>query len=660
MNMIDEKDPGPESAKADSSEDEVIIDLTDEVIVKTEDDNDDSELSKDMADDAPRTVEDDQASEDADDEEILVLHETDILESPGDETAIDLNDQVAEDQDQIGEDQRIASAIDESLGVDEDETEEVTEVFDLNAPDDDDIIIVDNALDEADEEINAMAGNETAEARRDEDVFDLEEEIELEYESDEDELIDLDDERAEDNQDFVDLMLGVSKESDQSDDDEEPTEYLEFETEEQDDVIVLDAGRDHDTKVIAPTEDETPEFLDSDDLPDLEAIGEFDFESEEEAEDNLAIDEHGTDNSDDIIARTVEQSLDQDDGRELFDPADEAEFGLEGDEAILELDGSPGDDEEILSLTEHGPPTFENDKDLLDRDEEADLEADEEIISLDGFNDLEAENGADIIEITEFDQHFPADGEALLKQSGILDASGADEEDFLELIDVEEDSLSDDEEIVEFSDSPERIENANINQFIRDDLEEDLLKTETPETVFSDDLADKTLENELTESISEDLSDKEFGLDHDVLEVAQEAPDVIAESTPETESPISEDEKFDFDFDHSSIAQQVDRLDTFLSEDAVDESEVASLPVDQVAEEEDTGLEESQIGQGLDELAAVPAGEINAAIERVINEKFSGKIEDIIYEVIEKAVAREIDRLKRALMGNHTIDDNQP
>ncbi len=48
----------------------------------------------------------------------------------------------------------------------------------------------------------------------------------------------------------------------------------------------------------------------------------------------------------------------------------------------------------------------------------------------------------------------------------------------------------------------------------------------------------------------------------------------------------------------------------------------------------------------------LPAGHIDAAIERIINEKFSGKIEDIIYEVIEKAVAKEIDRLKGALTGS--------
>ena len=52
-----------------------------------------------------------------------------------------------------------------------------------------------------------------------------------------------------------------------------------------------------------------------------------------------------------------------------------------------------------------------------------------------------------------------------------------------------------------------------------------------------------------------------------------------------------------------------------------------------------------------------PRGKIDAAIERIINEKFSDKIEGIIYEVIEKAVSKEIDRLKGALTGSNPIDD---
>ena len=39
-------------------------------------------------------------------------------------------------------------------------------------------------------------------------------------------------------------------------------------------------------------------------------------------------------------------------------------------------------------------------------------------------------------------------------------------------------------------------------------------------------------------------------------------------------------------------------------------------------------------------------------LERVIKDKFGGNIENIIYKVIEKAVSKEIDRLKGALLGS--------
>ena len=50
--------------------------------------------------------------------------------------------------------------------------------------------------------------------------------------------------------------------------------------------------------------------------------------------------------------------------------------------------------------------------------------------------------------------------------------------------------------------------------------------------------------------------------------------------------------------------------------------------------------------------------QIDAAIERVINEKFSGRIESIIYDVIEKAVAKEIARLKGVLLDTPPADDS--
>jgi hypothetical protein len=582
MNMIDEKDPGQESVHTDSSDDEVIIDLTEEITAKTEDDTGKVTLSENLTDDAQLGLENEAASKFEDDEEILALDETDEIDS--------LEDQVIDDaDDQAAEGSFIASEINASLGAENDETEDIAKEFNLNASDDEEMAIVDDTLDEGDETISAVAENQLAEAQRDEDVFDLEEEAEQEYkwDDDEDDLIELGDERTEDNQDFAELMLGVSNESNQSDDDEEGTEYLEFETDEKDDVIVLDADRDQEAEIIALAEEETPEFVKSDDLSDLESISNFDFK----------------------------------------------------------------DEEEVLAAEAEEPPGFKDDEDLPDLNGRADLETDDEVIPLDGFNGLEAEDKEEIIEITEFDQHFPADGEALLKQSGDLDPSGADEEDFLELIDIEEDRLSDDERIAEFSKSPEATDDDKINQFFSDELEEDQLESLTPESIFGDELEDISLENQVTESIFDDPANMKSGLDDEVLAVAEEAPGVSPESAAEAEIPLMDDQKIDFDFDHRSSAQQVDRLGTFLSENAADGPQAAPLPVDQAAEEE-TGLDNSQKIQGLDVLQSMPAGQVDAAIERIINEKFSDKIEGIIYEVIEKAVSKEIDRLKGALTGN--------
>ncbi len=526
--MFDEKNPRQESVKIDSSQNEAIIDLTNEVSAKTEIENDMLELSNAKVDEPPNAAGDDKTSEDETDEEILALDESGNLESPEEESVIDLNDQAPENQVQFGDDQLIASAMKNTLRLDQDDTEELTEQFDLNAFDEEDILIVDNTQDEADENFNAVAGREAVESQRDEDVFDLEEQIELEYEfdDDEDQIIELDDERTENEHDFVDLMLGASKKPDQSDDydDDEPTVFLELKPENPDDITVMDAELDHATEVFAPAGDEAPEFDDSDNLPDLEAVSELDFEDEENG---LAIDEQKADSSDDIIARAVKQSLGSHDDLKKVDLTDETGFGEKHDDAIMDLDGSRDDDAEILALAEEEPlKKFSDEDDLLDLDEGADPEEYTQIIPLDGFNDLKAEDEEDIIEITEFDQHFPTDDAALLKQPDILDTSGADGKDFLELIDIEEDSLSDDKELIEFNDSQAK-----------------------------------------------------------------------------------------------------------------------------------NGLEKNKTIEGMDELPAVPPGQIDAAIERVISEKFSGKIENIIYEVIEKAVAKEIDRVKGALMGSNTMDD---
>ena len=49
-------------------------------------------------------------------------------------------------------------------------------------------------------------------------------------------------------------------------------------------------------------------------------------------------------------------------------------------------------------------------------------------------------------------------------------------------------------------------------------------------------------------------------------------------------------------------------------------------------------------------LAGASQEQIEKSIERIIRQNFSGKIESMVTETIEKAVSKEIDRLKNILL----------
>ena len=53
-------------------------------------------------------------------------------------------------------------------------------------------------------------------------------------------------------------------------------------------------------------------------------------------------------------------------------------------------------------------------------------------------------------------------------------------------------------------------------------------------------------------------------------------------------------------------------------------------------------------------LANLAPEQIEESIDRVIQQNFSGKIESMVAEAIEKAVSKEIDRLKNILMDDDT------
>jgi hypothetical protein len=281
---------------------------------------------------------------------------------------------------------------------------------------------------------------------------------------------------------------------------------------------------------------------------------------------------------------------------------------------------------------------FENDNGLLvDLEDVTELEDDDEIIPLDGSGDFDAESEDDIVEITEFDQHYPTDSDKMLEQAGILDTADEEEDDFLELIEVEEDRQTEEEAIIGSGEWDEKSEFTKLDDFFSEESEEEELEPKAAETDF------------------DNASPDEWQLAKQEAEDAEDAP--APELAAQTAVPESEDEAFNFNFDPGAIAQQVDRLDAFLSEDPIDEPEAASPPEDYAAEENATP-ENLAAEPHSEELAAFSSAQIDKAIERVINEKFSDRIENIIYDVIEKTVAKEIERLKGVLLGNSPPDDN--
>ncbi|MEJ2169367.1 MAG: hypothetical protein P8X90_27990 [Desulfobacterales bacterium] len=583
---------------------------------------------------------------------------------------LELDAPLTDDETEMEEDDLIASVVNDTLLLDEEEPSNKDDEFDFETSDDDDnVIIMDNEQDLADvslpdtadedastaetdadvvivnnaplgedEDLIAMEDDGASEAGSEENIFDLEEEIDLEYELDEDEeeLIGLDDERAENQPDFADVVLGENAQTGRRDHTEEPAEFFNSASPREDNIMDMNEAEDETPPITAAMEPGSLKNYDTEDLPDLAAGPELDFENDDEPENVAGRFGEETDSGDEIIARTVRQSLRINAGTERFKPAGDAESKPNEDEDVIPLETDPQEDAPIVALEDDEPLHFEDDKGLLvDLEDVTELEDEDEIVPLDDSDDYYTEKEDDIVEITEFDQHYPSDSDKVLQQAGILDPTDEEEEDFLELIEVEENRQDEDEaEIIGTGDWDDKDEYTKLDNFFNEELEESS-QPATDETAIKRFLPGDSV-----------LTDKE-------AEDAEVAPEAAAAN----DASDSKADPFDFDFDPRAIARQVDGLDAFLSEDSIDEPEVASLPEDYSAAE-NAPPENLALEPDSEELPTFPPKQIEAAVERVINEKFSGRIENIIYEVIEKAVTKEIDRLRGVLLDSFPPDDN--
>jgi hypothetical protein len=396
---------------------------------------------------------------------------------------------------------------------------------------------------------------------------------------------------------------------------------------------------------------------------------------------------NGSDDDDDIIELKDEVTLPPKEKEAKIDLSDPLDLKFPDDEPA---------EETVRGLNTLGFETAEPENviqqvDELTFEEEDESEEDEDIQTHLFEKPLVMDGSDEVIEVTEFDDILSEDDNEMIT---LADEPEEDEEEFLELIDVEEDSL------------PE------INSFLGEEEEEDKTVEIADEIIQFESLKEDVEDVELEDFINDSLNE-EIRIDDDLEDDLTSSLGVEAGSEMNMIDKASEAEDLDFNIDSREISEKIDQLDTiFLDDteaqtdfedeiisddeeieeavsitgdtDAEDEDEDIRITDDEPSEEtmpelgiagfdgdhdeiEESIAEDEDIRITDDEpseetmpepgIAAFDADhdKIEESIERIIQQNFSEKIESMVVEVIEKAVSKEIDRLKNIL-----LEDNSP
>ena len=359
------------------------------------------------------------------------------------------------------------------------------------------------------------------------------------------------------------------------------------------------------------------------------------------------------------------------------------------------IQGSADDDEIIELKDEVTPPPMAEEteidlKDQMNEDMPGDEPAAEKIIGLDALSEetddpqsvihlagdlafeeededeaeipplvdeqpLKADASNEVVEITEFDDILFEETNEMITLSDVSEELEPEEE-FLELIDVEEDDLTEEDNVPEMDKETER-----------EEIENEIIQFDGP----SADVEDVELEDFINDSLGEEIR-----IDDDFEDDLTSSLGIEAESEINLADQASGTEEFDFNIDSSEISEKIDRLDTIFfddsepetefDEDAESDAETIEAAVSDTGDEtenEDIAIadlepsEEPLPVSGQTGLEIASQEHIEKSIERIIQQNFSGKIESMITEIIEKAVSNEIDRLKKTLLDDGS-DDN--
>jgi hypothetical protein len=403
------------------------------------------------------------------------------------------------------------------------------------------------------------------------------------------------------------------------------------------DDLVFDEEDEKKEYVDHPAEDLTFEEEEEDQAEILPLVGE-----EEPLKDDAADEVEEITEFDDILSEESNQ---------MMTLADVAE-GSEAEDEFLELI-----DVEEGSLTQEANETKMSDE-IMSEDVEDD------IIHFDGpADDVEDTELEDFIndslgEEIRIDDDFEDDLTNALGVETESDMNLATPSSGTEEFDFEMDS----------SEISKKIDQLDTIFFDESEAEDELDEVAEPET--------ETAGSAVSESGDEtdELSEKFDGLEDisfDDSELEDELDEGAVSEIETAEAAVS-----DTGDQADEISQKIDRLEnTFfdeseaearLDEDDEYEAETVEAVVPEAAEETDESdietpeVEPPETPPTDVALAALPSAsqeQIEESIERIIQQNFSGKIESMVKQTIEKAVSKEIDRLKSILLEDEGDED---
>jgi hypothetical protein len=436
------------------------------------------------------------------------------------------------------------------------------------------------------------------------------------------------------------------------------------------------------------SDDADVEFLDDDSIMELNDDDESDFEEENDTFSIVDYEEEEAEESDlwdddEIIPLDGLKEPDQIDDEDIFAMLDDAHPAQDGPDTVP--------DEESESASEIEDPDFISDDDIfamLDEDEpdstadavstahedtvsatqseESELISDDEIFAMLDADKPATPEDDEIVEITEFDEFFVEDDNHLLGAGGIADqpASTEEEPEFLEPIDIEEESQED------ISQEPEEI-GLDGPMGMDSDMDVPMVKPigtpiDDPIGGLTDTPLGRSEELEI-EEFMDDTMEEEIDLDSNFVSEFDDYPETEIESGEELLAGSTGSEEFEFEGDSNEISSEIDKLDTFLIDD--EPTEIFKPPMsagimagkaglDSTSEDSPAGPSKADTGSAHKPGdSAIPKDLVDQAIEKLIREKFSEKIEGMMTEAIEKVVLKEITRLKTSLMED--ADDNE-